>query len=234
MRRAWLLALVGVVACGSRRPALSAADASAQSRRPPNAALPSGTSTSGLRAKLTLYYLAEQACGELADDALLACDGAVLAKGSRHFVAAAKMQGSAKLCDGRVVNIKRIHPACFAAMGEGYPWGVTASGRPADPYRSIAVDASVLTLGRWYYVPELDGLPLPALGPTQPALVHDGCLRADDRGGGVHGAHVDWFVGSHAAVSALAGFAESRDLTVYDAEAIGRCGDHVVDPVAVR
>lgn len=226
-----------LAACGSRRPPASAADVSSAARSPATVNAPSpasGIATSGLRAKLTLYYLAEQTCGDPGEVDVPTCDGGSLVRASKHFLDAAKMQGSARLCDGRVINIKRLHPACFAAIGAAYPWGATASGRPAEPYRSIAVDPAVLTLGRWYYAPELDGLELPALGPSMPATKHDGCVRADDRGGGVHGAHVDWFVGTHSAVSALAGFAAGRDLTVYDAEAIGRCASHVVDPVASR
>jgi 3D (Asp-Asp-Asp) domain-containing protein len=236
MRAGWFGALALVVAgsaCGQRRPSATAADV-ASTGRPPivGASSPaSGLATSGLRAKLTLYYLAEQACGDASEVDVPTCDGATLVRASKRFLDAAKMQGSARLCDGRVINIKRLHPACFAAIGASYPWGATASGRPAEPYRSIAVDPAVLTLGRWYYAPEFDGLELPSLGPSLPATKHDGCVRADDRGGGVHGAHVDWFVGSHAALSALAGFAAGRELTVYDAEAIGRCSAHVVEPV---
>jgi 3D (Asp-Asp-Asp) domain-containing protein len=119
---------------------------------------------------------------------------------SHHFQKSAAMQGSAKLCDGRVVGVQKVNPLCFVVVGAEFPWGITASGRPATPFRSIAIDPKTFTMGRWYYVPELDGLELPSPAAGKK---HDGCVRADDVGGAVKGDLVDFFVGEHSAVDAL-------------------------------
>jgi 3D (Asp-Asp-Asp) domain-containing protein len=63
--------------------------------------------------------------------------------------------------------------------------------RALVPYRSIAVDTGVLTIGHRYYVEELDGVTMPG---DPGGFVHDGCVTADDVGGGISGMHIDWFV----------------------------------------
>lgn len=167
---------------------------------PPDAGLPPVDAGPGRPMKLTMYFVAEQPCPDGSDASLPKCGGGALAAVSTGFRKTAAMQGSARLCDGRVVSVRTVHPLCFAVV-EGAPWGKTASGRPARPFRSIAVDPGELTLGHWYFVPELRGLVLPAPATGE---VHDGCVRADDVGGGVKGAHIDLFVGRRDAMTALA------------------------------
>ncbi len=156
--------------------------------------------TGGRLVHMTLYYLASQKCPDPAQVALPHCGGGAIAKVSNAFKKSAALQGSAKLCDGRVVGVRKIHPLCFVVVPENFPWGMTASGRPATPFRSIAVDPKLFPMGRWYYVPELDGMPLPAPAAGK---VHDGCVRSDDVGGAVKGDSIDLFVGDHAAVESL-------------------------------
>lgn len=72
-------------------------------------------------------------------------------------------------CCGKAPN----HPA----------YGVTASGRRATPYVSVAVDPSVIPLGADVLVDYGDG------------EIH--YYRADDTGSGVGGRHIDLCVGSH-------------------------------------
>jgi 3D (Asp-Asp-Asp) domain-containing protein len=119
---------------------------------------------------------------------------------SSAFKKSAAMQGTSKLCDGRVVGVQKTNPLCFVVVAPQFPWGMTASGRPATPFRSIAVDPSVFPLGRWYYVAALDGLTLPA---PHAGAKHDGCVRADDTGGAVKGNDVDLFVGPKDAMTPL-------------------------------
>lgn len=61
--------------------------------------------------------------------------------------------------------------------------GITASGRRATPYVSVAVDPSVIPLGADVLVDYGDG------------EIH--YYRADDTGSGVDGRHIDLCVGSH-------------------------------------
>ena len=61
---------------------------------------------------------------------------------------------------------------------ESHPaYGITASGRPAEPYLSVAVDSILIPLGSTVYLDYGDGELLQ--------------FRADDTGSGVAGAHVD-------------------------------------------
>lgn len=168
---------------------------------------------------VTLYHLASQPCPDAPQVALPRCGGGAIASVSAGFLKSVRMQGSARLCDGRVVGVQKLSPLCFVVVAEGFPWGVTASGRAATPFRSIAVDPKVLPLGHWYYVRELDGATLP---PPAEGQVHDGCVHADDVGGAVKGDHVDWFVGDKTAVPPLRGLVEGRELHIVEADAF--CG----------
>lgn len=156
----------------------------------------------GRAVHMTLYHIAAQKCPDPGQVALPRCGGGSIAMVSHVFQKSAAMQGSAKLCDGRVVGVQKVKPLCFVVVGAEFPWGITASGRPATPFRSIAVDPKTFAMGRWYYVPELDGLELPAPAAGKK---HDGCVRADDVGGAVKGDMVDFFVGEHGAVDVLKG-----------------------------
>ena len=69
---------------------------------------------------------------------------------------------------------------CKACCGkdESHPdYGITASGRPAEPYLSVAVDPYLIPLGSTVYLDYGDG-----------ELLR---FRADDTGSGVAGAHID-------------------------------------------
>ncbi len=184
----------------------------------PGAQSPAGSEPIvGQAVRITMYHLAAQPCPDPAQVPLPRCGGGSIATVSSKFRKSAAMQGSARLCDGRVVGVRKVNPLCFAVV-EGAAWGMTASGRPATPFRSIAVDPKVFPLGRWYFVPELVGVPLPA--PAE-GKTHDGCVRADDVGGAVKGALVDFFVGTHGAVSALKDRFSSTTVHLADGEA--RC-----------
>ena len=61
---------------------------------------------------------------------------------------------------------------------ESHPaYGITASGRPAEPYVSVAVDPFLIELGSMVYIDYGDGELLQ--------------FRADDTGSGVAGTHID-------------------------------------------
>jgi 3D (Asp-Asp-Asp) domain-containing protein len=149
--------------------------------------------------KVTLYHVAFEPCPDGHEVAMPKCGGGALASVSGKFLRSVTMQGTGKLCDGRVVGVHTVKPLCFREVA-GVAWGVTASGRPATPFRSIAVDPKRFPLGRWYYARQLDGVVLPAPNAGER---HDGCLRADDHGGGVQGDHIDVFVGDPAAMKPL-------------------------------
>lgn len=68
-------------------------------------------------------------------------------------------------------------------------YGITASGRKAEPYVSVAVDPFFIPLGSTVYIDYGDG------------VLHE--YRADDTGSGVSGAHIDLCVASHAEADQL-------------------------------
>ncbi len=199
-----------LVACGARHGAGGGPSAPsgpiAEATTPTSAATGTATPTSprsldGARhVKVTLYHVAFEPCPDAREVSLPKCGGGALASVSAKFLRAVTMQGSGKLCDGRVVGVHTVRPLCFREVTTG-AWGMTASGRPATPFRSIAVDPKRFELGRWYYARQLDGVVLPAPNAGER---HDGCLRADDHGGGVKGDAIDVFVGDPAAMKPLA------------------------------
>lgn len=72
---------------------------------------------------------------------------------------------------------------CCGKSPDHPAYGITASGRAAEPYVSIAVDPAMIPLGSIVYVDYGDG------------ELHE--YRADDTGSGVAGAHIDLCVASH-------------------------------------
>ncbi|HEY5949567.1 MAG TPA: 3D domain-containing protein [Kofleriaceae bacterium] len=117
---------------------------------------------------------------------------APLAKVSAQFAAELANAGSGKLADDRMItvdgdcNCKRS--PCFRVSDE--PWGVGAGNRPLVPFRSLAVDRSLIPIGTALWVEQLDGIDIPGTFPT----LHDGCVVADDIGGRITGERIDWFV----------------------------------------
>ena len=176
-------------------------------------------------------------------------DGAVLAKGaneprsavtlfnkrdcrpiatvSQAFAAQASLQGTGRLRDGRIINVAGHcgcdHSPCFKVTGR--KWGTAGNGRPLDPFRTVAVDPRVVKLGSLVYIPALDGVTMPGRDPDG-GFKHDGCVGADDTGGGIDGRQLDLFVGKRAFYRALrkkgrgGSHAWARHLRVMDGKGI--------------
>lgn len=112
------------------------------------------------------------------------------------FVKALKMEGSGLLSDGRVINYngrcKFGVGKCFDELDRStHPYGRGAKLRPLVPFKSVAVDPRLIPIGEPLYIPEFDGLYMPD------GSVHDGCVRADDTGGGIKKRKMDFFVVSY-------------------------------------
>jgi 3D (Asp-Asp-Asp) domain-containing protein len=110
-----------------------------------------------------------------------------------RYACSLKLEGSGLMRDGRVVNYtgpcKFGYGTCFEQLEiEDYPFGRGAGQRPLIPFKSVAVDPRVIRIGEPLYIPEFDGMVLPD------GSIHDGCVRADDTGGGIKGRKMDFFV----------------------------------------
>jgi hypothetical protein len=109
------------------------------------------------------------------------------------FVRALLMEGSGLLSDGRVINYNGSCRfgvgTCYEPLDEReYPYGRGAGRRPLIPFKSVAVDPRLVPIGEPLYIPEFDGMMLPD------GSIHDGCVRADDTGGGIKKRKMDFFV----------------------------------------
>jgi 3D (Asp-Asp-Asp) domain-containing protein len=110
-----------------------------------------------------------------------------------RYACSLKLEGSGLMRDGRIINYtgscKFGYGTCFEQLDIGdFPFGRGAGQRPLIPFKSVAVDPRVIRLGEPLYIPEFDGMVLPD------GSIHDGCVRADDTGGGIKGRKMDFFV----------------------------------------
>lgn len=151
--------------------------------------------TAELEYRLTFYWMADETRHELdqPEEDIYTDDGFYLGTFPKTFVDELRMEGSAWLADGRVVNYAgrcRLGVGtCFHTLdGSSFPYGRGAGWRPLVPFRSVAIDRRLVAIGEPLYIPEFDGMPLPD-GST-----HDGCVRADDTGGAIKHRLMDFFV----------------------------------------
>jgi 3D (Asp-Asp-Asp) domain-containing protein len=106
---------------------------------------------------------------------------------------AVRLEGSLLMEDGRVLSYAGKcdygYGTCFDQLNvKDHPFGRGAKKRPLTPFKSVAVDQRLIPIGEPIYVPEFDGLVLPD------GSIHDGCVRADDTGGGIKRRKMDFFV----------------------------------------
>lgn len=160
-------------------------------------------------------------------------DCKAIAEVSTEFASALALQGTGKLRDGRVLNIwghcKCDHSPCFKVTAA--QWGTGGTGRQLQPFRTVAVDPKMIKLGSLLYVPLLEGKQMPGRAPWG-GFVHDGCVVADDVGGGIKGTQLDLFVGRRGWFLGMSGKGSShawaKAVPVYDGtKQCERRGRHV-------
>ncbi len=152
---------------------------------------------------------------------------------SREFASQLALQGTGKLKDGRVLNIWGVcsceHSPCFKVTAA--QWGTGGTGRQLQPFRTVAVDPKLVKLGSLLHVPLLEGRQMPGRAPWG-GFVHDGCVVADDVGGGIKGTQLDLFVGRRGWFLGMSGkegsHAWAKAVPVFDGTKIcERKGRHV-------
>jgi hypothetical protein len=155
--------------------------------------------------RLRFYWLAREGDFDETDEVagadvdevdLYTRDGLYLGAYSYKFAWHLRMEGSGLLVDGRVLNTagncRFGLGKCFETLDvDRHPFGRGAGQRPLVPFKSVAVDPKVVPIGEPIYIPELDGIELPD------GSIHDGCVRADDTGGGIKKRKMDFFVVSY-------------------------------------
>ncbi len=145
--------------------------------------------------KLTYYWVAKEAKNSKPTQRIVDKSCKTVARVSKTFRKHLVLEGSGKLKDGRMVTRAggcKCDGPCYWVAGEEHKWGSGVKNRPLKPFRSVAVDPKQVRIGTSLYVAELDGLTMPGAG-AEGGFVHDGCVVADDRGGGVRGKQIDFF-----------------------------------------
>ena len=120
-------------------------------------------------------------------------DGFFMQRVTERLAWALRLEGSGLMRDARIINYTGKCPfgygTCFEQLDEHeHPFGRGAGVRPLVPFKSVAVDPRLVPIGEPIYIPEFDGLVLPD------GSIHDGCVRADDTGGGIKRRKMDFFV----------------------------------------
>lgn len=87
----------------------------------------------------------------------------------------------------QIENATLSHYCCCKICTDKTPadedYGITASGRPVEPYYSVAVDPFLIPLGSTVYIDYGDG------------VLHE--CRADDTGSKIAGAKIDLYIPDH-------------------------------------
>jgi 3D (Asp-Asp-Asp) domain-containing protein len=168
---------------------------------------------------LTYYWVtAEDDFPGTKDTTLYDDSCGVIAVVTSGFADSLSVEGTGRLSDGRVVNVSGscscATSPCYGVVDAQHPWGYGAQNNALVPFRSIAVDRTVIALGTHLYIQEFDGVTMPG-DPSYGGFVHDGCVSADDVGGGIVGKHVDFFAALEANYRTLDGELGLNSVTVY-------------------
>jgi 3D (Asp-Asp-Asp) domain-containing protein len=166
--------------------------------------------------KITFYVLTEETLFQDKGDGLplYRTDGSVIGKFSPKFVSDIRLQGSGRLSSGEVIT-----PAGKCSYGQGtcyqllstkkYPWGRGSTGRALKLFQSAAIDPKVIKYGTKIYIPELDGF-------VWDGKKMNGCLSADDTGGGIRDKEIDVFAGTRKSLPSAIKLFPKGKVTLYD------------------
>ncbi|MCO5143991.1 MAG: 3D domain-containing protein [Oligoflexia bacterium] len=167
--------------------------------------------------KPTFYWVAlEQDDGATRDKELKDMEGNVLARVSDKFFRSIRLEGTGRLLDGRVLNYAgRIGSDIrYLVCPPEAPYGYGVNLIPLVPFRSVAVDPSVVPIGSRVYIPQVIGAELPN------GEIHDGYFMAVDIGDAIKNKRIDMFTsfGDQSAVFRRAGLDNMKPTAVYIVE----------------
>lgn len=147
------------------------------------------------RFKPSFYWIAlETEDGLPRNKPVLDMEGNILAMVSEKFYKELRLEGTGRLLDGRLLNYhgrvtlpdgtKEIR---YRFCGPEAPYGYGYEDIPLIPFRSIAVDTTVIPIGSKIYIPAAKGAKLPD------GEIHDGMFFALDIGDAIKNKRIDIF-----------------------------------------
>ncbi len=207
-RHVFACGLLFAAACGTSR---------AQDRSEP---ADSPAAPAGRPVWSTYYYVASETDHAGAPDtAVRDASCRPIATVSADFYAAACVEGTARLRDGRGINVDEACDCaarcpngarvCWRELDAARGWGLGSRENALAPFVSWATDRAVIPSGEVVYSAAWDGLAIPAVDGLG-GFTHDGCFRADDVGAAIDGDHVDIFVGTRAMWHAMEAIRPTR------------------------
>ena len=141
----------------------------------------------------SFYQIVDESAGEFSrgrkSRAVRDRHGRVLARVTPTFFRRLNIEGCGRLASGRVLTYDTRVNGVIRFRLTGHAYGLAHGDVPLVPYRTVAVDSSVVPLGSIVYIPCIRGVELPD-GST-----HDGFFHAHDIGSGIRGPRIDFFVG---------------------------------------
>lgn len=149
---------------------------------------------------------------------LLDIDGNVLARVSDSYHTELRMEGTGLLTSGKLINFKArlTKPDGSTEIrwrwcGPEAPYGYGFEDIPLIPFRSAAVDPTVIPIGSKLYIPAAKGAALPD------GTVHDGYFHAIDIGSAITDRKIDIFTsfGNQAKYFERIGFSHGKMSRVY-------------------
>ncbi|ORX95244.1 hypothetical protein K493DRAFT_301605 [Basidiobolus meristosporus CBS 931.73] len=131
--------------------------------------------------KMTYYWVSEESdFAGPKNIQLRSCSGEVLATVNRQFAASARMEGTAILGNGKVINLQcdcNGGYSCFSFIDEKlYPYGQVLPPTTSPMAPPLMVE-------------QLKGIKLPN------GQIHNGCVRVDDQGWSFGDNQIDFMVG---------------------------------------
>ncbi|ORX78467.1 hypothetical protein K493DRAFT_362932 [Basidiobolus meristosporus CBS 931.73] len=144
------------------------------------------------RVKMTYYWVAKESEHSGSKNvAIKTCCGKTIAMVSKSFANAARMEGTARLSSGKMINLRCSCGGGYSCFMEPdskwYPFGLGTRSNALRPF--ISISANDLPYGSNVTVDQLKGLKMAN------RVTHNGRVRVDDKGWSFGSNHIDLLVG---------------------------------------
>jgi 3D (Asp-Asp-Asp) domain-containing protein len=167
----------------------------------------------------SFYWIAlEKKTSEPRDQKVLDESGNLITTVALSFYKNLKLEGTARLLDGRVLNFKSVvtnpdgtREVRYQVCPKSAPYGYGLGDRKLEAFRSVAIDPSVVPMDSMLYIPAARGAKLPD------GTIHDGMFRAVDIGSAIIDRRIDVFTsfGDQSAVFDKNGLIHGKQTEVF-------------------